>query len=251
MRRTLSIDGGLQSANSGRSPWLALLIEGTGPHRYKSRISAAPKPVLSQFRKEVFMKPFLMLMLLFSILLCRVSYADISKHLVRVACVPEAGLLDVESRYLHDSVSGDPDPKGKDERNARLTQAGFHDPHGLKLSCVLGGVNYLITAKQDEPSNAMCGGNPGIFLTVTRNSEKFLSNVIFGGFCGAPSVMRFTIGDGFKSWRGRETEVCYSSGKDFDPDHCEWTFGGPAEFNKRFPIDEDRLRKIVTHQERR
>lgn len=240
------------SAKSGRSPSVAsLLIECTALHRYQSRISAALKPLLSKFRKKVLMKSFLMLILLFSTLLCRVSNADTSKRLVRVACVPEAGLLDVESRYLHDSVSGDPAPKRQAERNALLTQAGFHDPHGLKLSCVLGGVNYLITAEQDEPSSAMCGGDPGVFLTVTRNSEKFLSNVIFGGSCGAPSVMRFTIGDGSKSWRGRETEVCYSSGKDLDPDHCEWTFGGPAEFNKRFPIDEDRLRKIVTHQERR
>jgi hypothetical protein len=97
----------------------------------------------------------------------------------------------------------------------------------------------------------MCGGDPGVWLTVTRNGEKLFSDVIFGGFCGAPSVTRITIGDGPKSWRGRETEVCYSSGKDFDPDHCEWTFGGAAEFAKRFPVDQARIQKIVMRQERR
>jgi hypothetical protein len=158
-------------------------------------------------------------------------------------------LLDVESRYLHDSVSGDPDSKGQAERDARLAQSGFYDSHTFKLSCVLGGVDYLITTQQGEPTNAMCGGDPGVFLTVTRNGEKLFSDVIFGGFCGAPSVMRFTIGDGPRSWRGRETEVCYSSGKDSDPDQCEWTFGGAAEFAKRFPVDQARIQKIVTRQE--
>ena len=198
------------------------------------------------------MKSLFVLVLLLSTLLCRVSHADTSKHFVRVACVPEAGLLDVESRYLHDSVSGDPDPKGQEERDTRLTQTGFHDPHGLKFSCVLGGVNYVIAAEQDQVSNRMCGGNPDVYLTVTRDGDKFLSDVIFGESCNQqPSIMRFTVGDGPKSWRGRETQVCYSPGKDGEPDHCDWTFGGPAEFNKRFPIDEDRIRKIVTHQERR
>lgn len=197
------------------------------------------------------MKSILIFVLLLSALFCRVSYADTSKRFVRVACVPEAGLLDVESRYLHDSVSGDPDSKGQAERDARLAQSGFHDPHTLKFSCVLGGGNYLITTQQGEPTNAMCGGDPGVSLTVTRNGEKLFSDVIFGGFCGAPSVMRFTIGDGPKSWRGRETEVCYSSGKDSDPDQCEWTFGGAAEFAKRFPVDQARIQKIVTRQERR
>lgn len=97
----------------------------------------------------------------------------------------------------------------------------------------------------------MCGGDPGVWLTVTRNGKKLFSDVIFGGFCGAPSVMRLTIGDGLRSWRGRETEVCYSSGKDSDPDQCEWTFGGPAEFAKGFPVDQARIQQIVTHQERR
>jgi hypothetical protein len=160
-------------------------------------------------------------------------------------------LLDVESRYLHDSVSGDPDSKGQAERDARLAQSGFLDPHALKLSCVLGGADYLITTQQGEASNAMCGGDPAVRLTVTRNGATLFSNVIFGGFCGAPSVARFTIGDGPKSWRGRETEVCYSSGKDSDPDHCEWTFGEAAEFAKRFPVDQVRIQQIVTLQERR
>lgn len=198
------------------------------------------------------MKSLLILALVLSTLLSRVTYADTSKHVLRIACVPEAGLLDVDSRSLHDSVSGDPYPDGQKERDTRLAQAGFHGPRGLKFSCVLGGVNYVITTEQDQESNRMCGGDPEVYLNVTRDGHNFLSNVIFGESCHQqPSVMRLTIGDGPKSWRGRETSVCYLSGKDNEPYHCDWTFGSPAEFNKRFPIDEDRIRKIVTHQERR
>jgi hypothetical protein len=198
------------------------------------------------------MKSLLVLVLLLGTLLCRVTYADTSKHFVRIACVPEAGLLDVESRLLHDSVSGDPDPAGQKERDRGLAQTGFHDPHGLQFSCVLGGINYVITSEQDQVSNRICGGDPEVYLNVTRNGENLLSNVILGESCNQlPSVMRLTISDGPKSWRGRETSVCYLSGKDGEPDHCDWTFGSPAEFNKRFPIDAERIRKIVTHQEHR
>jgi hypothetical protein len=185
-------------------------------------------------------------------MLCRETYADTLKHFVRIACVPETGLLDVESRFLHDSVADDPDPAGQKERDAYLAQSGFHDPRGLQFTCLLGGISYVITAEQDQASDKICGGDPEVYLNVTRNGENFLSHVIFGESCNQlPSVMRLTIGDGPKSWRGRETSVCYFSGKAGEPDHCEWTFGIPAEFDKRFPIDEDRIRKIVTHQERR
>jgi hypothetical protein len=58
-------------------------------------------------------------------MLCRETYADTLKHFVRIACVPETGLLDVESRFLHDSVADDPDPAGQKERDAYLAQSGF------------------------------------------------------------------------------------------------------------------------------
>lgn len=196
------------------------------------------------------MKALFALALLFSMLFCRVSRADTSPDFVRIACVPEAGLLDVEYRSLHDSVSGD--PKGAHQRSALLAQAGFHDPHHLKFSCVLGGVTYAIIADQDPTSERMCGGAPEVFLTVTRDGEKFVSNVIFGESCHQlPSVMRITVGDGPQSWRGRETQVCYATGKKFAPVFCEWTFGTKAEFDKRFPLDETRVHRVAAREERR
>lgn len=181
--------------------------------------------------------------------LCRVCHADTSSDVVRIACVPEAGLLDVEIRSLHDSVASG--PEGQEKRNAVLARAGFHDPHGLTFTCRLGAITYLISSQQDEISNRMCGGSPEVYLTITRDGAPFLSDVVAGSSCRElPSITRLTVADGPGSWRGRETRLCYSSGKTDDPGQCEWT-GEPSAFGRRFPIDADRLRRIVTRQERR
>lgn len=196
------------------------------------------------------MKAWFALALLLSMLFCRAAQADTSPDFVRIACVPDAGLLDVEYRTLHDSVSHD--PKEERARGALLAKAGFHDPHQLKFSCVLGGVTYNIAADQDAPSQRMCGGSPEVHVTVSRNGEPLLSDVIFGESCNQlPSVMRLTVGDGPKSWRGRETQVCYATGKESDPVFCDWTFGMQSQFDMRFPLDGKRVEKIATGQEHR
>jgi hypothetical protein len=192
--------------------------------------------------------PFVFVLLL-GMSLCRLSHADTSNDFVRIACVPEAGLLDVEVRSLHDSIASG--PEGQDKRNEVLARAGFHDPHGLAFTCRLGAITYLISSQQDETSNRMCGGSPEVYLTVTRDGTPLLSNVVTGDSCHElPSITRLTVADGPGSWRGRETKVCYSSGKADDPGQCEWT-GEPSKFERRFPIDADRLQRIVTRQERR
>lgn len=176
--------------------------------------------------------------------------ADTSPDFVRIACVPQAGLLDVEYRLLHDSVAGN--ATGPDGRGAVLAAAGFHDPHGLRVSCTLGAVTYTVTAQQDPGSNGMCGGAPEIHLSLARDGASVLSDVVFGESClQVPSVTRITIGDGAASWRGRETQVCYADGKDDGPPRCDWTSGGQAAFDKRFPIDDARVRAIVGGHERR
>ena len=196
------------------------------------------------------MKATFALVLLLSVLFCRVAHADTSPGFVRIACVPAAGLLDVEYRALHDSVSVD--PKREQERSAQLARAGFHDPHHLKFSCVIGGITYAIVADQDPGSERICGGDPEVYLTLMRDGEKLLSNVIFGESCNRlPSVMRITAGDGPNSWRGRETQVCYATGNEADPAFCDWTFGQQLEFDKRFPLDQKRVERIAARAEYR
>ncbi|TFW31316.1 hypothetical protein [Massilia horti] len=196
------------------------------------------------------MKKLVVFALLFGLMLFRVANADTMKDFVRISCIPEVGLLDVEYRGLHDSVARD--PKGLDARTAPLARDGFHDPHGLEFSCDLGGVTYTISADQGPTSNGVCGGNPEVHLTVTRAGDQFLSDVVFGENCyERPSVMRVTVGDGPNSWRGRETQLCHATGKGTDPVVCDWTFGGPDAFGKRFPINQNRLQNMVTRQEPR
>jgi hypothetical protein len=194
--------------------------------------------------KRTAVKNLITLVLLLGALVAGSSRADTSPDFVRVACVPENGLLDVESRTLHDSVAGRPAAETSGVATA-LAGAGFHRPRGLRLTCDLDGALYVITAEQGETSNYMCGGSPDVHLTVTRDGAALFSDVVFGASCSMrPSVMRFTIGDGAKSWRGRETMVCYAIGTGEDPEHCEWTFGTPADFNKRFPVDQNAVDRI-------
>jgi hypothetical protein len=184
--------------------------------------------------------------LMFGILFNQAAKADTTRDFVRMSCVPEAGLLDIEYRGLHDSVAGS--PNAQTERDAALERAGFHNPRGLKFSCQLGDITYSVSSAQDETSERMCGASPEVYLTVTRGGSKFLSDVIFGDSCHQlPSVMRVTVGDGPQSWRGRETQVCYATGKDGDAVFCDWTFGGSAQFDKQFPIDEARIEQLVSH----
>lgn len=200
--------------------------------------------------KGLAVKKSIMLALLLCAHLLNVAHADTVKSLVRISCVPETGLLDIEYRYLHDSVAGD--PTGQDKRKPALAQAGFHDPRGLAFSCALGATTYLITAEQDPESNKMCGADPEVYLTVTRAGEKMVSHVVLGDSCNQlPSATRVTIGDGPNSWRGRETQVCYATGKRGDAEYCDWTFGAAAQFDRRFPIDQARVQKIVSKQEHR
>lgn len=185
------------------------------------------------------------LVLILGTLVPGTSHADTSADFVRIACVAENGLLDVAYRSLHDSVSGRPGLEKSGVATA-LSSAGFHRPRGLRFTCDLDGAQYIITASQEETTNAMCGGSPEIYLTVTRNGTGLFSDVVFGTSCRQlPSLMRFTVGEGAKSWRGRETNACYASGKDAEPEHCEWTFGPQAAFDERFPVDQNVVRRIV------
>lgn len=189
---------------------------------------------------------WLVLSLLFGILAPAVSHADTSPDFVRIACVPETGLLDVEYRALHDSVAGKPGDEKKGAAHP-LARAGFHRPAGLRFACDLDGAHYLITADQAETSHAPCGGSPEIVLTVTRNGIGLFTEVVFGTRCRElPSLMRVTIGDGANSWRGREMRACYATGDERDVEHCEWTFGPQqAWLAPRFPIDQDAIDRVV------
>lgn len=186
----------------------------------------------------------MMAVLLLAALAPGTSHAAASNAFVRIACVPESGLLDVESRTLHDSVSADP-MADKSGITAALSRAGFHRPRGLRSACNLDGVLYEITAARGDSIDLACGADPDVYLTVTRNGANLFSHVVFGASCPQrPSLMRFSVIDGTRPWRARETRACYATGKDGEPEHCDWISGPQPEFEKRFPVDQSVVERI-------
>jgi hypothetical protein len=181
------------------------------------------------------------------------AYADQSYDFVRISCLPENGLLDVEYRLLHDSVAGYlwKDPR---ESPKPLQKHDFYRARGLDTSCTVGSATYVLKASQDEETEAHNGGCPEVFLDVTRNGKPFFRHVVLGGSCnGHPSVMRFTIGELTRSGEP-EAEVCYTSAADQmlslyrERQSCEWIFGN-QDFGKKFPIDEAAIRRFTDRVE--
>jgi hypothetical protein len=204
------------------------------------------------------MKRWIMILAALPLCWSAAARADVTYDFVRYACVPENGMLDVEYRGLHDSVAG---IRSKDpvESPKVLQQQGFYRARGFQASCRIGQATYVIKASQDEPSNAMCGGAPSVYLDVTRNGKPLFRNVVFGDeSCnGQPSLQRFTIGEITPSWRtGPEALACYSSGRDQTampgaqpPQICQWTFGD-ADFSQRFPVDQGAIEKIFVRPQK-
>ncbi|PRC94516.1 hypothetical protein [Solimicrobium silvestre] len=175
--------------------------------------------------------------------LCTSAHADVTYGFVRIACIPENGMLDVEYRGLHDSVV-DAAITGQVDKSGMLSKNGFHDPHGLHFQCKLNGADYVISAEQDTISNRMCGGSSDIYLSLARNGVALIRNVVFGNSCyGLPSLTQFTLGEGSSVRDNREAKFCFSLGEETTADKCEWIFG-TDEFEKRLPIDQ----AAITHK---
>jgi hypothetical protein len=173
--------------------------------------------------------------------------ADVTYDFVRVACVPEVGMLDVEYRGVHDTVAGDMHDGDMRRANA-LRQYGFYPARGLDMSCKLGQVVYRIKAEQGpEVENVMCGASPEVRLTVTRNGAPVLREVLLGINCESqPAVQRITFADGPGIMRDTEATVCYlSNDVGVDKTYCDWFWEKNGDFKKKFPIDQDKVRARV------
>ena len=169
--------------------------------------------------------------------------ADTTYGFVRIACVPETGLLDIEYRSLHDNVVGHGAGGRALEPADALAKNGFFNARGLASRCTLGDSAYAISASQDVRSNRMCGGSPDIYLSVTRNGAPFVTDVVFGESCpGLPSLKRLTLGDGPTNRRRPEAQLCYLTGGARPLEQCEWVFD---DLGRRFPLDQAAVRRFV------
>jgi hypothetical protein len=178
------------------------------------------------------------------------AYADIATGFVRIACVPEHGLLDIEYRSLHDTVVSASSQTSK-KSAASLEKHGFFDPHHLYQKCILNGAEYKITSQQDLPTNRMCGGSPDIHLSVQRNGVALVDDVIFGSSCyGDPSVRLVSLAETNTGKSGREAEICYMRGeknaKTGTAENCEWLFDSSGDFLNRFPINKGAIERFIT-----
>jgi hypothetical protein len=145
----------------------------------------------------------------------------------------------VESRGVHDTVAGDMHDGDMRRANA-LRQYGFYPARGLDMTCQLGKVAYHITVSQAEASDrGTCNATPTVYLTVTRNGQPVLRDVVFGVNCNNfPAVERVTFGDGPAIMRDPEATVCLVNTDILtNRTYCAWFFKGSGEF-KDFPIDQ-------------
>lgn len=176
---------------------------------------------------------------LFVLVACNAARADTSYDFVRLTCVPETGLLAIEYRSLHDAVVG---ANAQRVPSPALARHGLHRPQNLDQACQLRGARYRITAKQAPTSNFMCGGSPEIYLSVARNGVALVDSVAFGYSCNQyPSVQSITLGDGLKGRHEREARICYSTGRDNEPERCEYE----PDFKKTFPLNQDAVRRAT------
>jgi len=176
------------------------------------------------------------------------AHADFTYDFVRISCIQESEFLDIEYRDIHnnavDAVAGD------QFKNRFLLWAkhGFFDPRKLSYKCTFTKKDrdstthqstYKVVTKKAEQGNGPCGGAPEIYLSLYKNDQVLINNVVFGNSnsCyGSPAISRIYIqGQG-----PEEAQICFrknsNTGEEPPKDKCEWSFG-----KEMFPIDQSKV----------
>ncbi len=178
----------------------------------------------------------------------RPAFADWPMEFVRLTCIPEARYFRVE--YM--PVSGPSvllESEFDDEKRAKRLlaweKAGFHEPSNLTYECALPESLYKLTAHQPPPSNGECGGAPSISLSLFRNGQPILENVIFGNDCfGGPTVIGAEITDGLDGWDTRALRLCLSQ-RGAPPRMCEFLSETYGDITKAIPITQQKVAQYV------
>jgi hypothetical protein len=156
------------------------------------------------------------------LLLCFIPVAvlaDYSVNFLRITCIPETRFFEVEYK----AVPGDAvfigagfDEKETKKRLDAWEKRGYFDPRDFRCECKLPDSTYVVTSTQPPASErGTCSGAPNITLSLSRNGEKWLDNIIFGSNCpGGPSVTSISIRDGQQGWDARNVELCIASSDD-------------------------------------
>lgn len=169
------------------------------------------------------------------------AQADWFVNFVHITCIPEARYLafevkDIEGSYV--LMETQFDDKKRAQRMALWKKNGYFDPSKLTFECHMPESTYKITATQPPASaHGQCGAAPSITLSLLRNGEPYLSNVMFGGDCfGGPSVTRVELSDGLNGWDTRQLTVCIAP-----RGTCEFLSETYSAISKSIPIDQHKL----------
>jgi hypothetical protein len=163
---------------------------------------------------------------------------------IHVSCIPETRYFEVEYKSVPTDavlIGTDYEKEGKQRLNA-WKKRGYYEPSNFSYECKLPDSTYLITANQPPGrESGMCGASPSITLSLTRNGDKWLNNVVFGANCfGVPSIMRISIRDGQEGWDTRNADLCILPSNDI-PEYCEYLSETYQDIGKVMPLTQEDL----------
>lgn len=167
------------------------------------------------------------------------AQADESEDFIRISCMPEIGVLDVDYRAIHTS-SANRLPEGGSLADQGIAKYGFYSPTNLTQTCALKKTTYRVVATQAEPrAQGKCGGAPEINLSIFAGNKPLIKKVVFGDGCkDTSSLIRVTIRPGTGKGKTQEAEICLKNGTT-GLSRCEWFFESIPESWAAFPIGQD------------
>ncbi len=141
-------------------------------------------------RNPMFMRIAFCLLALFLCAVPKSSQADEFLQAVRVTCIPEMQIFNVDSVFFNYDW---PVPK-KEDINNKTYFSKYRDalkkhdllllPGEYKFSCKLKSGNYRIEGFMREPqARGECGGMPRITLSLYKDNHPVLKNVFFTPWC--------------------------------------------------------------------
>ena len=112
---------------------------------------------------------------------------SLAQPFATIACSPKTGTLTVQ--YIF----------GSDDGSNNLSE--------FPRSCKLGSARYRIRALRGPYTQSRCGGQPPVFIWLTRNSAPLVSDAAFGDNChGGPAIVELRVQE--STGRLGAMEVC-------------------------------------------
>ncbi len=143
--------------------------------------------------------------------------ADSATDFVKVTCLPEVDLFEIEQVTLNDLAVGG------ESRLESWRKNGFVSPRKLSAKCALKSVTVQYDVDQEAGSARQCGAHPEITASLKIDSTVWFENIWFGNSCrGYPTVTKVSL-----SPEGGIAEVCFAP-RGEDHQYCQVVLGNPG-----------------------